>query len=29
MFRDIAEAYSILSDKKKRSMVDQGIDPND
>lgn len=28
-FRDIAEAYSVLSDRKKRDMWDQGIDPND
>ena len=28
-FREIAEAYAVLSDKKKRDMFDQGVDPND
>ena len=28
-FRDIAEAYAVLSDKKKKDMFDQGVDPND
>jgi len=27
MFKDINEAYSVLSDKKKREMFDNGIDP--
>ncbi|BGP15680.1 hypothetical protein JCM10213_006149 [Rhodosporidiobolus nylandii] len=29
MFKEISESYQILSDPQKRSMVDQGIDPND
>jgi len=26
-FREISEAYSVLSDPKKKQLVDQGIDP--
>ncbi|GAA6039908.1 hypothetical protein JCM8097_006794 [Rhodosporidiobolus ruineniae] len=29
MFKEISESYQILSDPQKRSLVDQGIDPND
>lgn len=29
MFRDINEANEILSDPKKKQMLDQGLDPND
>jgi DnaJ-class molecular chaperone len=29
MFRDINEANEMLSDPKKRQMIDQGMDPND
>ncbi|CAD8145329.1 unnamed protein product [Paramecium pentaurelia] len=28
-FRDIAEAYAVLSDKKKKELFDSGVDPND
>ncbi|CAK58586.1 unnamed protein product (macronuclear) [Paramecium tetraurelia] len=28
-FREIAEAYSVLSDKQKRQQYDMGVDPND
>ena len=28
-FKDIAEAYSILSDKKKRQRFDSGMDMDD
>ncbi|CAD8047804.1 unnamed protein product [Paramecium primaurelia] len=28
-FREIAEAYSVLSDKQKRQQFDMGVDPND
>ena len=28
-FKDIAEAYAVLSDKQKRDMFDNGVDPND
>ena len=28
-FREIAEAYDVLSDPKKKNMFDQGVDPND
>ncbi|GAA5834692.1 hypothetical protein JCM11251_003634 [Rhodosporidiobolus azoricus] len=29
MFKEVSESYQILSDPQKRSLVDQGIDPND
>lgn len=28
-FKEITEAYEVLSDPKKKQMFDQGIDPND
>lgn len=28
-FKDINEAYAVLSDPKKRQMFDSGVDPND
>lgn len=28
-FKEINEAYDVLSDKKKRQMFDSGVDPND
>ena len=29
MFKDVNEAYSLLSDPKKRQMIDQGMNPDD
>jgi DnaJ-class molecular chaperone len=29
MFKDVNEAYSLLSDPKKKQMIDQGMNPDD
>lgn len=29
MFKDINEAYAVLSDKEKKRQYDLGVDPND